>query len=219
MDGSLGWTRTNDQRINSPTLYRLSYQGTESLERARILAARPAAVKQSLLISHLGLKNLDGIEAKRAVTCRPAAVPAPFGRLRQTLIRSHHFAHEYGDGCADAADARMDRERAPHARRSDANLAYQLPAAVDLGRRLHRRAGGVRRRRRGQAHDQRLTPPGTGLALSDRFSVRLQLLQPGLGLRLHAIERGWGGKGQVAIEVVDHHFQSGALEIRARAGV
>ena len=30
--GSLGWTRTNDQRINSPTLYRLSYQGTESLK-------------------------------------------------------------------------------------------------------------------------------------------------------------------------------------------
>jgi hypothetical protein len=29
LDGSLGWTRTNDQRINSPTLYRLSYQGTE----------------------------------------------------------------------------------------------------------------------------------------------------------------------------------------------
>ena len=28
--GSLGWTRTNDQRINSPTLYRLSYQGTEN---------------------------------------------------------------------------------------------------------------------------------------------------------------------------------------------
>ena len=27
--GSLGWTRTNDQRINSPTLYQLSYQGTE----------------------------------------------------------------------------------------------------------------------------------------------------------------------------------------------
>src|SRR5688572_23140260 len=30
--GSLGWTRTNDQRINSPTLYRLSYQGTENQE-------------------------------------------------------------------------------------------------------------------------------------------------------------------------------------------
>lgn len=26
--GSPGWTRTNDQRINSPTLYRLSYRGT-----------------------------------------------------------------------------------------------------------------------------------------------------------------------------------------------
>ena len=32
--GSLGWTRTNDQRINSPTLYRLSYQGTENQEGA-----------------------------------------------------------------------------------------------------------------------------------------------------------------------------------------
>ena len=28
--GSPGWTRTNDQRINSPTLYRLSYRGTGS---------------------------------------------------------------------------------------------------------------------------------------------------------------------------------------------
>ena len=27
--GSPGWTRTNDLRINSPTLYRLSYRGTE----------------------------------------------------------------------------------------------------------------------------------------------------------------------------------------------
>ena len=25
--GSPGWTRTNDQRINSPTLYQLSYRG------------------------------------------------------------------------------------------------------------------------------------------------------------------------------------------------
>ena len=32
--GSLGWTRTNDQRINSPTLYQLSYQGTENQEGA-----------------------------------------------------------------------------------------------------------------------------------------------------------------------------------------
>lgn len=37
--GSPGWTRTNDQRINSPTLYRLSYRGTarRNRERARIL--------------------------------------------------------------------------------------------------------------------------------------------------------------------------------------
>ncbi len=34
LNGSLGWTRTNDQRINSPKLYRLSYQGTENQEGA-----------------------------------------------------------------------------------------------------------------------------------------------------------------------------------------
>ena len=56
--GSLGWTRTNDQRINSPTLYRLSYQGTESLLRARILEARPSYVKQSLRISDLAPKSV-----------------------------------------------------------------------------------------------------------------------------------------------------------------
>jgi hypothetical protein len=28
-DGSPGWTRTNDQRINSPTLYQLSYRGVD----------------------------------------------------------------------------------------------------------------------------------------------------------------------------------------------
>ena len=32
INGSPGWTRTNDQRINSPTLYRLSYRGTERWE-------------------------------------------------------------------------------------------------------------------------------------------------------------------------------------------
>ena len=44
MDGSLGWTRTNDQRINSPTLYQLSYQGTESKPAVGALrqTARPA---------------------------------------------------------------------------------------------------------------------------------------------------------------------------------
>src|ERR1035441_7436089 len=45
--GSPGWTRTNDQRINSPTLYQLSYRGVDgaprmvapgwALERRRIL--------------------------------------------------------------------------------------------------------------------------------------------------------------------------------------
>ena len=29
LDGSPGWTRTNDPRINSPMLYQLSYRGTE----------------------------------------------------------------------------------------------------------------------------------------------------------------------------------------------
>ena len=57
MIGSPGWTRTNDQRINSPTLYRLSYQGTESLARARILEARPSYVKQTLRISDLAPKT------------------------------------------------------------------------------------------------------------------------------------------------------------------
>ena len=28
-NGSPGWTRTNDQRINSPTLYQLSYRGVD----------------------------------------------------------------------------------------------------------------------------------------------------------------------------------------------
>ena len=29
MDGSPSWVRTNDLRINSPSLYRLSYRGIE----------------------------------------------------------------------------------------------------------------------------------------------------------------------------------------------
>ena len=34
--GSPGWTRTNDQRINSPTLYQLSYRGTgEGIAKGR----------------------------------------------------------------------------------------------------------------------------------------------------------------------------------------
>ena len=40
-DGSPGWTRTNDQRINSPLLYRLSYRGTGSCGRARIVGQAP----------------------------------------------------------------------------------------------------------------------------------------------------------------------------------
>src|ERR1022692_1468352 len=31
--GSPGWTRTNDQRINSPTLYQLSYRGVDGAPR------------------------------------------------------------------------------------------------------------------------------------------------------------------------------------------
>jgi hypothetical protein len=34
-NGSPGWTRTNDQRINSPTLYRLSYRGVDVLSEGR----------------------------------------------------------------------------------------------------------------------------------------------------------------------------------------
>jgi hypothetical protein len=40
MVGSPGWTRTNDQRINSPTLYQLSYRGVDAMpfnRRPRIL--------------------------------------------------------------------------------------------------------------------------------------------------------------------------------------
>jgi hypothetical protein len=40
MVGSPGWTRTNDQRINSPTLYQLSYRGADAMtlnRRPRIL--------------------------------------------------------------------------------------------------------------------------------------------------------------------------------------
>src|SRR5688572_24928042 len=43
LDGSLGWTRTNDQRINSPTLYRLSYQGTENQEGRAFSWSAPRA--------------------------------------------------------------------------------------------------------------------------------------------------------------------------------
>jgi hypothetical protein len=45
--GSPGWTRTNDQRINSPTLYRLSYRGVDGmgLEAARILVSVGCIVK------------------------------------------------------------------------------------------------------------------------------------------------------------------------------
>src|SRR5262245_13080654 len=43
-NGSPGWTRTNDQRINSPTLYRLSYRGTDRTG-ARILVFAPEVVK------------------------------------------------------------------------------------------------------------------------------------------------------------------------------
>ena len=45
-DGSPGWTRTSDLRINSPTLYRLSYRGTGGItERPRILLNAPGCVK------------------------------------------------------------------------------------------------------------------------------------------------------------------------------
>jgi hypothetical protein len=45
--GSPGWTRTNDLRINSPTLYRLSYRGTVGMrEEARILKKARQRVKR-----------------------------------------------------------------------------------------------------------------------------------------------------------------------------
>src|SRR5450631_3803953 len=53
--GSPGWTRTNDQRINSPTLYQLSYRGVDgasftgtlgwALQRRRILGVQCRLVK------------------------------------------------------------------------------------------------------------------------------------------------------------------------------
>jgi hypothetical protein len=42
--GSPTWARTRDLRINSPSLYRLSYRGTEE---ARILDILAGAVKQA----------------------------------------------------------------------------------------------------------------------------------------------------------------------------
>src|ERR1022692_3224981 len=60
--GSPGWTRTNDQRINSPTLYQLSYRGAETKvwdSRGRRGFSGPAATasrRQARLSStHLGL--------------------------------------------------------------------------------------------------------------------------------------------------------------------
>src|SRR3569832_2216344 len=75
--GSLGWTRTNDQRINSPTLYQLSYQGTESLARARILAVRLSDVKQSLPFSDLRPEILDGGDAVMATSQAEREPDAP----------------------------------------------------------------------------------------------------------------------------------------------
>ena len=45
LNGSPGWTRTNDPRINSPMLYQLSYRGTEF----RLPAPRSLAVTTLLL--------------------------------------------------------------------------------------------------------------------------------------------------------------------------
>ena len=40
--GSSGWTRTNDLRINSPTLYQLSYRGSAGYGGAAYSKADPA---------------------------------------------------------------------------------------------------------------------------------------------------------------------------------
>ena len=45
--GSPTWTRTRDLRINSPSLYQLSYQGTD----ARLLLKSPALSKDILQIN------------------------------------------------------------------------------------------------------------------------------------------------------------------------
>ena len=67
--GSPTWTRTRDLRINSPSLYRLSYQGMEG----RILGAARALVKLTIAFhSQLG----DVIERYAHRRCPDAVMRA-----------------------------------------------------------------------------------------------------------------------------------------------
>ena len=47
--GSPGRTRTADQRINSPSLYQLSYRGTEPLQAAAFWKMVPGKSRQRIL--------------------------------------------------------------------------------------------------------------------------------------------------------------------------
>jgi hypothetical protein len=105
VDGSPGWTRTNDQRINSPTLYRLSYRGTGGLFKKAADCRGTHAKRQGSGSAsgdcfggrnqHLDLfRKQPGAEAAHALEKQRIDLEPPLGEQR-AFVRAHFLHHDH----------------------------------------------------------------------------------------------------------------------------
>ena len=88
-DGSPGRTRTADQRINSPSLYQLSYRGTEALKAAAFCKKAPGKSRRYVL--------------KRVDSQRVRFTSENHRRRANASSNSHERAQPRGRGCNERA--------------------------------------------------------------------------------------------------------------------